>query len=137
MTRLEGIGKSGYLQVDRKHSPCDLPLNWKYRSHFEIIALMLESVRDADATGFSMMTYANTNSRQLGRYLHVLRKLGFINVVVGKNQILYRASKSGIEFLRQYYILLGMLLGPPVRDRPAAECVTTSDASGLMASRRM
>jgi hypothetical protein len=67
-----------------------------------------------------MMTYTNTNSKQLERYLQILRRIGFINMVVGKDQFLYRTSEAGLEFLRQYYVLLGMLLGASARIRSVA-----------------
>jgi predicted transcriptional regulator len=118
--------------MDKKYSLCDLPLHRKYRSHFEIIALMLESVKDADATGFSIMTYSNTNSKQLERYLQILRRIGFINMVVGKDQVLYRTSEAGLEFLRQYYVLLGMLLGASARIRSTTvPCDTPSSLPSL------
>jgi len=81
----------------------------KYRSHFEITALVLEAVKNNGATRFSILKHASTNCAQLNKYLHFLTEIGFIKVNLKEGQALYRASEKGLEFLRQYYILLEML----------------------------
>jgi predicted transcriptional regulator len=99
------------LPVGRKYSLSTLePLHMKYRSHFEIIGLVLEVVRADSATPFSIMKHASVNCMQLKKYLRSLTEIGFLEVEIRKSRIFYRASKEGLEFLRQYYVLLEMLL---------------------------
>jgi predicted transcriptional regulator len=85
-------------------------LGKKYRGHFEIIALLLEAVKDTDATGFSIMKHANVNCNQLKKYLQALTEIGFIEVDKKVDRCLYKTSEKGLDFLRQYHVLLGMLL---------------------------
>ena len=94
----------------RKYNLCQLPLSKKYRSHFEIIGLVLEAVKANSATPFSIMKHASVNCRQLKKYLRSLTEIGFLEVEIRKSRIFYRASKEGLEFLRQYYALIEMLL---------------------------
>ena len=86
------------------------PLHKKYRSHFEIIGLVLETVKAEGATPFSIMKHANVNFMQLKKYLKSLTEIGFLEVEIRRNTISYRASKEGLEFLKQYYALIEMLL---------------------------
>jgi len=86
------------------------PLHKKYRSHFEIIGLVLEAVKAESATPFSIMKHANVNFMQLKKYLKSLTEIGFLEVEIKSSTIFYRASKEGLEFLRQYYTLIEMLL---------------------------
>jgi len=95
-----------------------LPLHKRYRSHFEIIALMLEAVNDGGASRFSIMKRARINCTQLKRYLESLTEMGFVEMHMKDGRNLYRASERGLGFLRQYYVLLGMLLGA-ARNAPA------------------
>jgi predicted transcriptional regulator len=96
-------------------------LTWrkKYRSHFEITALMLESVKDGGGTGFAVMKYTNVNSRQLKNHLTYLTEIGFVETHIKEGRVLYRASPKGLAFLRQYYVLLGMLLNARIGNKPA------------------
>ena len=103
---------------NRKHNLCNLLLHKKYRGHFEIIALLLEAVRDNCVTRFSIMTHANINHSQLKKYLYSLTEIGFIRIDVKEDQCFYRITKEGLDFLRQYYVLLGMLLNALARDNP-------------------
>jgi predicted transcriptional regulator len=97
--------------VSKKYSLSSLqPLHKKYRSHFEIIGLVLEAVKADSATPFSIMKHANVNFMQLKKYLKSLTEIGFLEVEIRKSTIFYRASKEGLEFLRQYYALVEMLL---------------------------
>ena len=86
------------------------PLHKKYRSHFEIIGLVLEAVKAEAATPFSIMKHANVNFMQLKKYLKSLTEIGFLEVEIKRSTISYRASKEGLEFLKQYYTLIEMLL---------------------------
>lgn len=114
-----------------KHDLCNLLWHKKYRGHFEIIALLLEAVRDNGATRFSIMTHANINYSQLKKYLNSLTEIGFIKIDVKEVRCFYRITKKGLDFLRQYYVLLGMLLNASARDNPKnifyeAECDSTT-----------
>ena len=97
---------------------CDLfglPMNKKYRSHFEVIASILESTQYAGATTTSIMKLVNTNHKQITRYLEFLVKLGFIKVGLEKNKVLYRSGEKGFDFMRHYYALQEMLLADAPR----------------------
>ncbi len=99
------------LPGGRKRSLSTLqPLHKKYRSHFEIIGVVLEAVKSSSATPFSIMKHAGINCIQLKKYLQSLTEMGFLEVEIRRSRIFYRASKEGLEFLRQYYTLLDMLL---------------------------
>jgi len=100
-----------YLQVGKKYSLSSLvPLHKKYRSHFEIIGLVLEAARASSATPFCIMKHARLNFVQLKKYLKSLTEIGFLEVEIKKGTMAYRASKEGLEFLKQYYTLIEMLL---------------------------
>jgi len=103
-----------------KDSLCNLPLRKKYRGYFEIIALLLEAVKDDDATRFSIMTHASINFNQLKKYLQTLTEIGFIEMDKKENKCLYRISEKGLDFLRQYHVLLGMLLSASARNKPTS-----------------
>jgi predicted transcriptional regulator len=102
-----------------KHNLCTSPLHKKYRGHFEIIALLLEAVKDNGATRFSIMKHASINYNQL-KYLHSLTEIGFIKIDKKEDQCFYRTTEKGLDFLRQYYVLLGMLLSAFARNKPAS-----------------
>ncbi len=87
-----------------------LPLHKRYRGHFEIIALMLEAVNDNGVSRFSIMKRARINCKQLNKYLESLTEMGFVETHLKDGRSLYKASEKGLGFLRQYYVLLGMLL---------------------------
>lgn len=103
-----------------KHDLSSSPLHKKYRGHFEIIALLLEAVKDNRATRFSIMKHANTNYNQLKKYLHSLTEIGFIEMDKKEDQCFYRTTEKGLDFLRQYYVLLGMLLNAFARSKPVS-----------------
>jgi predicted transcriptional regulator len=93
-----------------KYNLCNLPLNKKYRSHFEIIALVIEAVKDDFASRFSIMMHANLNCSQLKKYLQPLIEIGFIETNVRNGRVIYKASEKGLDFLGKYYALLRTLL---------------------------
>lgn len=99
-----------YLPLQKKYLLCGFPLGKKYRSHFEIIALIVEAVKDGDQARFSIMKHASVNCGQLNRFLTSLVEMDFIEEGVKNGRPLYKASEKGLDFLRQYYVLLGMLL---------------------------
>lgn len=97
--------------LDEKYKTSKLPnLHKKYRSHFEIIALILEGAKGEGASLSYVMRYAGTSHTQFKKYLVSLVEMGYVDVNTKKGQVLYRASEKGLAFLRQYYVLLGMLL---------------------------
>jgi len=98
------------LPLQNRYRLCGFPLGKKYRSHFEIIALMVEAVKDGGQARFSIMKHASINCGQLNRFLNSLIEMGFIWEDVKDGRVMYRASERGIDFLRQYYVLLSMLM---------------------------
>jgi predicted transcriptional regulator len=99
-----------YLPLQNRYRLCGFPLGKKYRSHFEIIALMVEAVKDGGQARFSIMKHASINCGQLNRFLNSLIEMGFIQQDVKDGRPVYRASERGLDFLRQYYVLLSMFL---------------------------
>jgi len=95
-----------------------LPLGNKYRSRIEIIGLILEAVKNNGANRYSLMKYTSINYAQLEKYLGALTELGFIETNLKDDQVSYRASEKGLAFLRQYYVLLGMLLSEHSPNKP-------------------
>ena len=103
-------------QMD-KYNVCGLPLHKKYRSHFEIIALVLEAVKTEWSTSFLIMKRAGVNCKQVKKYLKSLTEIGFVEADTNENRGRYKASEQGLEFLRQYYVLLGILLNTKPRSK--------------------
>ena len=95
-----------------------LPLQKKYRSQMEIIALILEAAGSNGAALYSLMKRTSINYAQLKKYLPSLIKIGFIEAEVGDGKISFRASERGLAFLRQYNILRDMLLSTYVGNKP-------------------
>lgn len=86
-----------------------LRLQKKYRGHFEIMASIIEAMKDSSVARFSLIKHASTNCSQLDKYLNPLIEMGFIEISIKEDRILYRASEKGLAFLKQYYILQEML----------------------------
>lgn len=82
----------------------------KNRSHFEIIASVLEAVKNKDMALYHIMKHAGSNYSELRKYLESLAEIGFIETDEKEDHVMYRASERGLDFLRQYHILLHMLL---------------------------
>ena len=82
----------------------------KNRGHFEIIASMLEAVKNNDRALYTLMKHTGSNYAELKKYLESLAEIGFIEKDIKEDRVSYRASEKGLNFLRQYYVLLGMLL---------------------------
>lgn len=82
----------------------------RYRGYFDIIALVLEAGKDYGASRFSIMKSAGINCNQLRKYLETLIEIGFVEVFRGQNRSMYRTSDKGLDFLKQYHALLGLLL---------------------------
>lgn len=102
----------------RKNGASELHmLNKKYRSGFEIMALILEAVKDNVKAQYSIMKYVGINYKLLGKYLDFLTEMDFIEKSIEEGRVLYRDSVKGLAFLRQYYVLLGMLLSASTRNR--------------------
>jgi predicted transcriptional regulator len=75
------------------------------------MALILEAAKGEGASLSYAIKYAGTNYMQFKKYLVSLVEMGYVDVNTKKGQVLYRASEKGLAFLKQYYVLLGMLLG--------------------------
>jgi predicted transcriptional regulator len=105
----------------RKHDQTSLPLHKKYRNHFEIMALVLEAVKTDGATRFPIMRYAGINCTQLKKCLKSLTEMGFIKAEASNGSLSYKATERGLEFLSQYYVLLGMLLAASSRDTSTSQ----------------
>lgn len=101
----------------RRYDLLDLPLHKKYRSTYEIIALVLEAVKSEAATSFPIMRYAGINCTQLKKYLSSLTDIGLIEVDAENGNASYKATRRGLEFLSQYYGLLGILLSAPPKEK--------------------
>lgn len=71
---------------------------------------MVEAVKDAGQGRFSIMKHASINCGQLNRFLSSLVEMGFVQEDLRDGKVVYRASERGLDFLRQYYVLLSMLL---------------------------
>jgi predicted transcriptional regulator len=106
-----------------------LNLHKKYRSDFEIMALMLEVMKDGGAPRFSIMKYTSVNSAQLKKYLGFLIQMGFVEMDMKVSRVLYRSTERGLAFLRHYYVLLGMLLSARIQDAPQALFAKQSNTS--------
>jgi len=79
---------------------------------------MLDAIKDNEATRFSLMKQTGINSLQLKKYLGSLIEMGFIETYMREGRIAYKTTLKGIAFLRQYYVLLEMLLGGPPLNNP-------------------
>jgi len=86
-----------------------LPASKKYRSHFEIIASILDVSRINSEDKYSIMKRTSVNYAQLEKYLGFLTRIRFMEVEMRGQKIQYCATEKGLAFLRQYRILLGML----------------------------
>jgi len=95
-----------------------LPLQKKYRSRIEIIALILEAVKYTGAARYSLMKHTSINYAQLKKYLKPLTKIGFIEMCRKEDKVLYMASEKGLAFLRQYNVLRDMLLSACSENKP-------------------
>lgn len=101
----------------RRYDLCDLPLHKKYRSTYEIVALVLEAVKSEAATSFPIMRYASLNCTQLKKYLRSLTDIGLVEAETENGNASYKATKRGLDFLSQYYVLLGILLSAPPKEK--------------------
>jgi predicted transcriptional regulator len=106
-----------FLTSRKKYNLSRLPLGKKYRSHFEIIALILEAAKEDGEGRFAIMRHASVNCTQLEKFLSSLIEIGFVEVYPTEGRTLCRATEKGLAFLREYYVLLGMLLAPTTYDK--------------------
>jgi predicted transcriptional regulator len=100
-----------------------ISLNNKYRSHIEIVALILDALRFNESGRYSLMKNTSVNYSQLNKYLKFLSKVGFIETIIRGNNVFYRTNESGIAYLRQYSILRDMLVGVCPGNRPVGMAV--------------
>jgi predicted transcriptional regulator len=107
-----------YLTLHEKYKTSRLlSLRKKYRSNLEIMALMIEAVKGG-AGQYSIMRHVGVNHAQLKKYLGTLFDMNFVEANSKEDAVLYRATEKGLAYLRQYYVLLGMLLTACAQDRP-------------------
>ena len=95
-----------------------LPLHKNNRSSIELLALILEAVKNNCATRYPLMKYTGINYAQLEKYLQLLIRIGFIKQDVKEYKVSYEASGNGLAFLRQYNVLRDMLLNACYRNDP-------------------
>ena len=93
----------------RTHGVWQLSASKKYRSRFEIMASILDVARNSSGDMYFLMKRTSVNYAQLKKYLGFLTRIRFIEVEMREQRIQYCATQKGLTFLRQYYILLGML----------------------------
>jgi predicted transcriptional regulator len=86
-----------------------LPASKKYRSHFEIMASILDVARNNSGDRYSLMKHSSVNYAQLKKYLGFLIRIRFVEVEMRERRIRYCATERGLAFLKQYHILLEML----------------------------
>lgn len=103
----------------REASTIYLSLDKKYRSHLEIVGLILDVIKYNDVARYYLMKYTGINYSQLKKYLDLLGKIGFIDLSIKDGKILYKASGKGLAFLRQYNVLRDMLLSASSQNKPA------------------
>ncbi len=108
---IKGIGLSRPFLSEKCKTTKFPNLHKKYRSHFEILALVLEAINHNGASPSSIVRYTGMNYKQLKKYLGSLTDIGFVDANAIDGQISYRVNEKGLAFLRQYYVLLMMLLG--------------------------
>jgi predicted transcriptional regulator len=111
------------IPLQKRYRLCGFPFGKKYRSHFEIVALMVEAVKDCGQAKFSIMKHASINCGQADKFLGSLTEMGFIEQYLMAGRPMYRASDRGLAFLRQYYVLLSMFLASENETKqPAIVC---------------
>jgi predicted transcriptional regulator len=98
------------IPLQKRYRLCGFPFGKKYRSHFEIVALIVEAIKDCGQAKFSIIKHANINCGQADKFLSSLSQMGFIDQYAISGRPMYRASERGLAFLRQYYTLLSMFL---------------------------
>ena len=97
--------------VSQFHMIAD-PMQKRYRSSFEIFAMMIEAVKENNGNGapkFSIMRNTSINSAQLKRYLKSLSEMGFVELGSTGDRVVYRATDRGLDFLKQYNVLQKMM----------------------------
>jgi predicted transcriptional regulator len=99
-----------YVPFREKYSTTNFPfLHKKYRSHIEIMALILESLKSSGVGQSSIMRRVGLNHLQFKKFLKALDDMGFVEMSAQEDLISYKATGKGLDFLRQYYVLLGMV----------------------------
>ena len=80
----------------------------KNRSHFDIIAIMLENSKNETGT-YNLVKHTNISFAQFRKYLMTLENMGFLETCEQEGRRYYKASERGIAYLKQYYALQRML----------------------------
>ena len=70
----------------------------KNRSHFEIIASMLEAVKDRGTARYFIMKHAGINSSQLKKYLKSLTEIGFIETNIKEDGFYTELARKDLTF---------------------------------------
>ena len=97
--------------LEKNRSQKSISRHNKYRSHIEIMALIIEAMKGGHTVQYSIMRRVGSiNYVQLKKYLESLSDVGFIEPSATSEQAAFRATERGLAFLRQYYVLLGMTL---------------------------
>lgn len=97
---------------EKSKASSSINLHKKYRSHIEIMALIIEAMKGQQTAQYSIMRRVGSiNYVQLKKYLESLSDVGFIEPSSTSEQVTFRATEKGLAFLRQYYVLLGMTFG--------------------------
>ena len=105
-------------------------LRMKYRSSFEIIASILETVKHGDAGQYAIITQTGISHLQFKKYLESLGEIGFIETIQDKGRIFYRTSMKGRDFLDQYYVLLEMLSNTQISSSTLGIPIALEDRAG-------
>ena|SRR3972149_2837035 len=100
----------GISHLHRKHDEFALSLHKKYRSHFELVALILDALKYGNEDKYSLMKHTGINYVQLKKYLNSLAEVGLIDTYAEENNASYRTNEKGRAFLWHYCKLSQMLL---------------------------
>lgn len=72
------------------------------RSKFEILADILRSTSGRGATKTQIVYKANLNFKLATNYINYLLKKGYLVEVIENNRKVYRTTKRGVAFLREF-----------------------------------
>lgn len=80
-----------------------------YRSAMELIALILQTLRNSSTTSYALRKHAGTSTAQIKKYLELLMRIGFVETYITGDKVSYITSGTGLAFLKQYNVLWDML----------------------------
>jgi len=70
-------------------------------------------MKNNGTTIYPLMRHIGSNFVELKKYLESLTEMDFIETDVKDGRVIYKASEKGLDFLRQYYVLLEKMLSTP------------------------